>query len=164
MTNLTVNTAHQTNTVSPILYGIFFEDINYAGDGGLYAELIANRSFEYYDRENKTDKHKMCWETTGKCSFEIRNRFPLSDAHAFYAHLEGDSGTGLRNLGYCEEGLAVKEGPLLPLRFPVLIFCFQSFEAPLLCHVCHSPGASVISFTVYLSQASVYTLSGSGST
>jgi alpha-L-arabinofuranosidase len=34
--------------VSPVLYGIFFEDINYAADGGLYAEMVQNRSFEYY--------------------------------------------------------------------------------------------------------------------
>ncbi|WP_346857933.1 alpha-L-arabinofuranosidase C-terminal domain-containing protein [uncultured Draconibacterium sp.] len=34
--------------ISPYLYGLFFEDINYAADGGLYAELIQNRSFEYY--------------------------------------------------------------------------------------------------------------------
>src|SRR2546430_16691540 len=33
-------------TVSPVLYGIFFEEINRAGDGGLYAEMIQNRSFE----------------------------------------------------------------------------------------------------------------------
>ena len=33
-------------TISPTLYGIFFEDINRAGDGGLYAEMIQNRSFE----------------------------------------------------------------------------------------------------------------------
>ena len=32
--------------VSPMLYGIFYEDINHAADGGLYAELIRNRSFE----------------------------------------------------------------------------------------------------------------------
>ena len=33
--------------ISPDLFGIFFEDLNYAADGGLYAELIQNRSFEY---------------------------------------------------------------------------------------------------------------------
>ena len=33
--------------VSPTMHGIFFEDINYAGDGGLYAELVENRSFEH---------------------------------------------------------------------------------------------------------------------
>jgi len=32
--------------ISPHLYGIFFEDINFAGDGGLYAEMVRNRSFE----------------------------------------------------------------------------------------------------------------------
>ena len=37
---------HSTKTVSPDLYGIFFEDINNAADGGIYAELIRNRSFE----------------------------------------------------------------------------------------------------------------------
>ena len=36
--------------VSPNLYGIFFEDINHAADGGLYAELISNRSFEDDDK------------------------------------------------------------------------------------------------------------------
>lgn len=35
--------------VSPLLYGIFFEEINRAGDGGLYAEMIQNRSFEDAD-------------------------------------------------------------------------------------------------------------------
>ena len=32
--------------IQPTMYGIFFEDINYAADGGLYAELVKNRSFE----------------------------------------------------------------------------------------------------------------------
>lgn len=32
--------------VPETLYGIFFEEINHAGDGGLYAELLMNRSFE----------------------------------------------------------------------------------------------------------------------
>ncbi|SEH32589.1 alpha-L-arabinofuranosidase C-terminal domain-containing protein [Chryseobacterium culicis] len=34
-------------TIQPTMYGIFFEDINFAADGGLYAELIKNRSFEF---------------------------------------------------------------------------------------------------------------------
>jgi hypothetical protein len=33
--------------VQPTMYGIFLEDINFAADGGLYAEKICNRSFEY---------------------------------------------------------------------------------------------------------------------
>ena len=33
--------------IQPTMYGLFFEDINYAADGGLYAELVKNRSFEF---------------------------------------------------------------------------------------------------------------------
>lgn len=42
-----VDVAQKGISVSPTLYGIFYEDINFASDGGLYAELIRNRSFEY---------------------------------------------------------------------------------------------------------------------
>src|SRR3954462_8225016 len=35
--------------VSPTMWGIFFEDINFAADGGLYAEMVKNRSFEFYN-------------------------------------------------------------------------------------------------------------------
>ena len=40
-------TAPGGKKISPDLFGLFFEDINYSADGGLYAELVQNRSFEY---------------------------------------------------------------------------------------------------------------------
>lgn len=46
---INVDAANPGVKVSPNLYGIFFEDINHAADGGLYAELISNRSFEDND-------------------------------------------------------------------------------------------------------------------
>ena len=45
--NIKVDVAQKGIEISPTLYGIFYEDINFASDGGLYAELIRNRSFEY---------------------------------------------------------------------------------------------------------------------
>ncbi len=45
--NVKVDVASRGIEISPTLYGIFYEDINYASDGGLYAELIRNRSFEF---------------------------------------------------------------------------------------------------------------------
>lgn len=45
-----VNTSKIGASVPSTMYGIFFEDINYAADGGLYGELIKNRSFEFPDR------------------------------------------------------------------------------------------------------------------
>ena len=47
--------------VQPTMYGVFFEDINYGADGGLYAEMVANRSFEY-------PSGLTCWEPFGKVS------------------------------------------------------------------------------------------------
>lgn len=41
-----INLQERGATISPSMYGVFFEEINHAGDGGLYAELVQNRSFE----------------------------------------------------------------------------------------------------------------------
>ena len=46
--NISIDYSKPTVELSPHLYGLFFEDINFAADGGLYAELVQNRSFEYY--------------------------------------------------------------------------------------------------------------------
>ena len=43
---LNVDAARESVSISPTLYGLFYEEINHAGEGGLYAELIQNRSFE----------------------------------------------------------------------------------------------------------------------
>lgn len=44
---LTIDAGKEKHEISDMLFGIFFEDINFAADGGLYAELVANRSFEF---------------------------------------------------------------------------------------------------------------------
>lgn len=43
---LNIDAASRGAKIGPLHYGIFYEEINNAGDGGLYAELIRNRSFE----------------------------------------------------------------------------------------------------------------------
>src|SRR5699024_10382931 len=48
-TTLDVDASSSVAKIAPTMYGIFFEDINFAADGGLYAELIKNRSFEFDD-------------------------------------------------------------------------------------------------------------------
>lgn len=60
--NLSVDVSKSITKIQPTLYGIFFEDINFAADGGLYAEMIKNRSFEFLDPkmgwlEPNSDRH-----------------------------------------------------------------------------------------------------------
>ena len=66
--NIKVDVAQKGIEISPTLYGIFYEDINFASDGGLYAELIRNRSFEY-DAEKpahwKAEKSEISLVTDG---------------------------------------------------------------------------------------------------
>ena len=47
--NLAIDLGDTGIKIQPTMYGIFYEDINFAADGGLYAELIKNRSFEFPD-------------------------------------------------------------------------------------------------------------------
>ena len=58
---LVIQTKKTGAEIQPTMYGLFFEDINYAADGGLYAELVKNRSFEF-------PQHLMGWNTYGKVS------------------------------------------------------------------------------------------------
>ena len=44
---ISVDAAHPGAAISPAMFGIFFEDINFGADGGLYPERIKNRSFEF---------------------------------------------------------------------------------------------------------------------
>ena len=58
---LTIDTAHPREPLGD-LFGIFFEDINHAADGGLYAEMVQNRSFEF-DRIDRAEYHPLyAWE------------------------------------------------------------------------------------------------------
>ena len=65
---LDVNTKKLGAPVQPTMYGIFFEDINYAADGGLYAEMVKNRSFEF-------PQHLMGWRAFG--NFDVEDDGPF---------------------------------------------------------------------------------------
>ncbi|MDD3080289.1 MAG: alpha-L-arabinofuranosidase C-terminal domain-containing protein [Paludibacter sp.] len=88
--------------IQKTMYGIFFEDINYGADGGLYAEMIKNRSFEF-------PQSLLGWTTFGKV--EVRTDeapFPKNPRYvrlAYPGHKE--KRTGLDNEGFF--GISVKE-------------------------------------------------------
>lgn len=99
---LTLQTNKPGAKIEPTMYGLFFEDINYAADGGLYAEMIKNRSFEF-------PQHLMGWMTYG--GVELKNDGPF-ERNPHYVRLTAASHahkhSGLENEGFF--GVAVKKG------------------------------------------------------
>jgi alpha-L-arabinofuranosidase len=97
-----IRTHKQGTEIQPTMYGLFFEDINYAADGGLYAELIKNRSFEF-------PQSFMGWETYGKVTLKDDGPF---ESNPHYARLDhpghGHKRTGLQNEGFF--GIGVEAG------------------------------------------------------
>ncbi len=81
-------------------YGIFYEEINHAGDGGLYAELIRNRSFE--DNAANPDY----WWTLGNAQPQLVSSALLNSVQARALRLAvNEADAGIRNEGYWGIGL-----------------------------------------------------------
>ncbi|WP_276482971.1 alpha-L-arabinofuranosidase C-terminal domain-containing protein [Paraflavitalea pollutisoli] len=104
----------QRKPISNLLTGVFFEDINYAADGGIYAELVQNRGFEYAlsDKEGRdsTWKQDYAWKAQGnQLQFTIATDAPLHANNPHYAVLKTTAPGGyLTNTGF--DGIPVKKG------------------------------------------------------
>jgi alpha-L-arabinofuranosidase len=101
----------ETKNISELLMGIFFEDINYAADGGLYAELIQNRGFEYSSTDRNEWHSKSFWQLKGKqLKFEIATTDPVHTNNPHYAVLTiGDANnSSIINDGF--NGIPIREG------------------------------------------------------
>jgi len=118
---LNAQTAKKGKKISSDLFGLFFEDINYSADGGLYAELVQNRSFEYTPTEQKGWNPYSFWEYTttgysfGRISVETNSPIHPNNPHYMFLDVEhigkeakftGVSGVGLKNTGFA--GIVVK--------------------------------------------------------
>jgi alpha-L-arabinofuranosidase len=90
-------------TISDKLIGIFFEDISYAADGGLYAELIQNRDFEYNERDHSGWTATTAWQSSSE--IKIAHDYPLTPQNPNYAIV---SNRILENTGW--DGIPVKQG------------------------------------------------------
>ena len=99
----TLNVGTSEKPISDKLIGIFFEDISYAADGGLYAELVQNRDFEYSDRDRREWTATTAWHSA--TPIEIATDRPLSANNPHYALLRQDT---LWNEGW--DGIAVEAG------------------------------------------------------
>ena len=103
------------------LYGIFFEDINHAADGGLYAETVRNRSFEFSPVDNRDYTELTAWELIGRdggaVEGAVESVYPLNVNNTHYLRITNTSrekfdavGTvGAVNCGY-NTGIPLRAG------------------------------------------------------
>ena len=107
-----VDVAHPGAAISPQMFGIFFEDINFAADGGLYPELVKNRSFEFDDP--LTGWHAiMVINGQGierpKGELAVHGEDPLNAANPHYLRVRAyEPGYGFWNAGF--RGMGVQGG------------------------------------------------------
>jgi alpha-L-arabinofuranosidase len=115
--SLSVDVGRPAHPISPRLYGIFFEDINFGGDGGLNAELVKNGSFEF-------PRPLMGWEEQGATqrvpggergaqsadhTVETRTDDPAFAANPHYLRIStATGGAGIVNEGF--RGMGVRAG------------------------------------------------------
>lgn len=99
---LVIQTKKLGAEIQPTMYGLFFEDINYGADGGLYAELVKNRSFEF-------PQNLMGWKTFGHVTLKDDGPFERNPHYVRLAYPGHDhKRTGLENEGFF--GIGVKAG------------------------------------------------------
>lgn len=105
----------ERKAISNELIGIFFEDISYGADGGLYGELIQNRDFEYSATDRGGWHSLTAWELKGEGStIAISTERPIHANNCHYATLSTNTvGATLENDGY--DGIALKAGDLYDL-------------------------------------------------
>jgi alpha-L-arabinofuranosidase len=102
--------------ISPTMYGVFFEDVNYGADGGLFGELVKNRSFEFPDP-------LMGWreiKNVAAGSLQVLDQNPFTAANPHYLKIASDAaggGYGVANEGFF--GIGAREGE--PYLFSAII-------------------------------------------
>ena len=116
--------AASSKPISDKLIGIFFEDINYSADGGLYAELLQNRDFEYTEADRGHEPNwtpTNSWSTLGEgITFDVATDQPLHPNQQHYAVLDVTApGGALVNDGF--DGIVVRKGE----RYDVSLFARQ---------------------------------------
>lgn len=82
------------------LFGLFFEDINHAADGGMYAELVQNRSFEFCEIDRKDYHPLTAWAKSENALWEVKSEHPLNPENTHYLEVNVQAGDHICNSGF----------------------------------------------------------------
>jgi alpha-N-arabinofuranosidase len=145
---LYINASNVTGTVSPMLYGLMTEEINYSYEGGIYAELIRNRSFK------ASLENPIFWNSVGDATIRVDTKQPLNSALNLSLRMNAvnaseKSPAGIANGGYW--GIPVRPNTVYHASFYARS---ENFSGPLTLSIQSADGKEV------LARAKVSKISG----
>lgn len=138
---ITVDVNKPGHKVPATLWGIFFEDINLSADGGLYPELVRNRSFEDADRP---DYWQLTNDAAGTCSMSVDSSWPINTFNQHSLCVKVDGGFTLENDGYW--GMNMIKGNSYTLRLAVR--AADGFTGPLQVKIVSATGSELAGGTI----------------
>lgn len=117
--SLRIEPENEIHDISELLFGIFFEDINFAADGGLYAEKLVNRSFQY--TELAKDDELYGWNTVNNSDISVVKNDKenyLNENNTNYLVMKNTSSekSGIENRGFLD-GISVSENENYNISF-----------------------------------------------
>ena len=134
--SLDIDAANEIHDISELLFGIFFEDINFAADGGLYAEMAVNRSFEFTDVAAGDELYG--WKTVGGAEVEVitdDTENCLNENNTNYAVItnRSEEKAGVANVGFLD-GMSIENGA--KYRFSVWAKGIDGYSGPVYVRLC----------------------------
>lgn len=115
---LNIDAGNKIHDISDLLFGIFFEDINFAADGGLYAEMVANRSFEFTALAQNDNLYN--WNVVNNADIKVTqvSKDCLNENNPSYLIMKNsaDSFAGIENKGFLD-GMALTKDATYNLTF-----------------------------------------------
>jgi alpha-L-arabinofuranosidase len=133
---ITVDADKPGHAVSPLLWGIFFEDINLSADGGIYPELVRNRSFEDAARP---EYWRFLNATNGNGKMAIDTSVPLKPLNRHSLRVKVDGAFTLENEGYWGMNIVRGEG----YAFRAALRVADGFQGPVVVRLVNSSGAEL---------------------
>jgi alpha-L-arabinofuranosidase len=144
-TKITVEVNKAGHEISPTLLGIFFEDINLSADGGLYPEMVRNRSFE--DADTPKDWEFISADEKSSASISNANLYaqppvrPLNPFNRKALLINVDGSFKLKNSGYW--GMNMVQGESYTLKLAAC--AIEGFSSPLKIRILDSKGNEISS-------------------
>ncbi len=116
--SLNIDAGDEIHDISDLLFGAFFEDINFGADGGIYAEMVVNRSFEYDYHADGDELYRWSAVNGAKLKVDYLPNHSLNENNPHYLILNNaaEDKAGVENSGFLD-GMSIENGENYNMSF-----------------------------------------------